>query len=286
MRQKEETMHTEREEKEMPISIQKKLIGINQTPLRRSAADIQYIVVHYVGALGGAQENIDYYAGGSRNASADFFVGHDGEIYQAVDYYQAYSWHCGGGLQGNSGASHYGKCTNKNSIGIEVCVKKRSTATMNATDKDWYFTEQTYQAAVELVKHLMGELSIDADHVIRHYDVTGKICPNPFVYNTGAHTWTGFKKAIASIGGDYMFEVKTVKKGETGNHVLLVQEILRARGFKGKNGKDLLLDKTCDAQTVYAIKQYQKAREKDSPGIIGAVDGIAGPKTLRDMIAL
>lgn len=83
-----------------------------------------------------------------------------------------------------------------------------------------------------------------------------------------------------------MFGMKTVQKSETGNHVLLVQEILRARGFKGKNGKALNLDKICDTQTVYAIKQYQKEREKAEPGIVGAIDGIAGPKTLRDMIAL
>ena len=83
-----------------------------------------------------------------------------------------------------------------------------------------------------------------------------------------------------------MFEMKTVQKGETGNHVLLVQEILRARGFKGKNGQELALDRECGTQTVYAIKQYQKEREKVEPGIVGAIDGIAGPKTLRDMIAL
>ena len=88
-------------------------------------------------------------------------------------------------------------------------------------------------------------------------------------------------------GGDgYMFEMKTVQKGENGNHVLLVQEILKARGFKGKNGQELNLDKDCGANTVYAIKQYQKVRDKANPGICGNVDGIAGPKTLQDMIAL
>ncbi len=83
-----------------------------------------------------------------------------------------------------------------------------------------------------------------------------------------------------------MFGVKTVRKGEKGNHVLLVQEILKARGFKGKDGKDLKLDKDCGDNMVHAIKQYQKAREKVDPGICGGVDGIAGEKTLRDMIAL
>ena len=32
------------------------------------------------------------------------------------------------------------------------------------------------------------------------YDVTGKICPNPYVYNTTKHTWDAFKKAIAESG--------------------------------------------------------------------------------------
>ena len=285
-----------KEKSKMNVKINKKLIKTNQTSLKRSKSDIKYIVVHYVGALGGALDNVNFYAGGNRNASADFFVGHSGEIYQAVDYYNAYSWHCGGGLQGAGGASHYGKCTNKNSVGIEMCVKKRSTVTMNASDKDWYFTDQTYQSTVQLVKYLMEELNIDSAHVIRHYDVNGKICPNPFVYNTGSHTWSKFKSdiksgssnksAAISAGGMFMFKVPIVKKGEVGNHVLLVQEILRARGFKGKDGKALQLDRKCDANTVYAIKQYQKDREKNQPGICGGVDGIAGEKTLRDMIAL
>lgn len=42
----------------------------------------------------------------------------------------------------------------------------------------------------------MEKYQIQADHVIRHYDVTGKICPNPFVYNHTGHTWDAFKEAI------------------------------------------------------------------------------------------
>lgn len=93
---------------------------------------------------------------------------------------------------------------------------------------------------------------------------------------------------IGTQKGDdiYLFELKTVKKGENGNHVLLIQEILKSRGYKGKDGQELKLDKDCGTNTVYAIKQYQKAREKVTPGICGGVDGVAGEKTLRDMIAL
>lgn len=95
-------------------------------------------------------------------------------------------------------------------------------------------------------------------------------------------------QASSTTGGGegFNFKMETVRKGERGNHVLLVQEILKARGFKGKDGKELKLDKDCGVNTVYAIKQYQKAREKVDPGICGGVDGIAGEKTLRDMIAL
>ena len=39
--------------------------------------------------------------------------------------------------------------------------------------------------------------AVPASHVIRHYDVTGKICPNPYVYNTSAHTWDEFKRKIS-----------------------------------------------------------------------------------------
>ena len=85
---------------------------------------------------------------------------------------------------------------------------------------------------------------------------------------------------------NYMFEIPTVKKGEMGNHVLLVQEILSARGYVGKDGKKLQLDRDCGANTVYAIKKYQKEREKNQPGICGRTDGVADKKTLQDMIAL
>ena len=46
----------------------------------------------------------------------------------------------------------------------------------------------------------MQKYGVPASHVIRHYDVTGKICPNPYVYNTTKHTWDAFKKAIAESG--------------------------------------------------------------------------------------
>lgn len=85
----------------------------------------------------------------------------------------------------------------------------------------------------------------------------------------------------ATTGGKYMFEPKTVSKGDNGLSVLLLQEILIARGFKGKDGKPLTLDRTAGTNTIYALTQYQKSRK----GVLEA-DGVCGEKTWRDLIAL
>ena len=75
-----------------------------------------------------------------------------------------------------------------------------------------------------------------------------------------------------------MFNPELVKLGSTGTSVLLLQEILIARGFKGKNGKSLTLSRKADENTIYALKAYQKSRK----GVL-EVDGIAGEKTWKDL---
>ena len=57
-----------------------------------SISRVRYIVVHYVGALGGAKENCAYYGGGSRGASAHYFVGFAGEIWQCGED-KDIAWH-------------------------------------------------------------------------------------------------------------------------------------------------------------------------------------------------
>lgn len=82
-------------------------------------------------------------------------------------------------------------------------------------------------------------------------------------------------------GSSYMFNPETVKAGDKNTSVLLLQEILRARGFKGKNGKALKLTWTADANTIYALKAYQESRKE-----VLEVDGICGPATWKDLIAI
>ena len=174
------------------MEIHRMISSYNYTP--GSTSRIKYIVIHYVGALGGAKANCEYYGGGNRGASAHYYVDFDGSVWQSVED-KNIAWHCG--------ASSYvhPECRNANSLGIEMCVRKRDTSHLNASDKDWYFEDATVKAAAQLVKMLMEKYGVEADHVIRHHDVTGKICPNPFVYNTGSHTWTEFKQLIGASSG-------------------------------------------------------------------------------------
>ena len=162
---------------------------------------IQWLVIHYVGATGDASNNVRYYnQPTTKNASADFFVGHKGDIWQYnPDPRSRYCWAVGGSKYKNGGGMYYGKVTNKNSIHIEMCVKN-STSNMSANSPGWFITEKTLQATIELAKHLMQEYGIPADKVIRHYDVNGKPCPGVVGWNplTGSvAAWKSFHAAIS-----------------------------------------------------------------------------------------
>ena len=71
-------------------------------------------------------------------------------------------------------------------------------------DTDWYFDQKVVDNLVWLTKKLMQQYNIPADHVIRHYDVTGKLCPRPWCgsdtntyYKTsGDEQWNEFRKRI------------------------------------------------------------------------------------------
>ena len=164
------------------LPIQQKLTPYNYTQMQNKKNP--YIVVHYVGAVSTAKNNVDYYAREKLQASAHYFVD-ETSIWQSVlDSNKA--WHCGGGLQGTSGHTFYGKCTNSNSIGIEMCCKKTA-------DGKWYFEEETIKNTVDLIKYLMKKYDVPIDRVIRHYDVTGKNCPAPYV---DENEWSKFKERI------------------------------------------------------------------------------------------
>ena len=136
-----------------------------------------WIVIHYVGAVSSAKANAQYFHSAKRNASASYFVD-EKEIWQVVDDKNA-AWHVGANRYFNS-------CRNTNSIGIEMCCKKENGK--------WYFEPQTIRNTITLTKHLMKKYGIPIERVCRHYDVTRKICPEPFVKDEKA--WQEFLRKV------------------------------------------------------------------------------------------
>lgn len=169
------------------MEINKNITNINRTIMNNRK--IEYIVIHYVGAVSTAESNTKYFKSVNRQASAHYFVD-DNSIWQCVEDKDA-AWHCGGKLQGLKGHTYYKKCLNSNSIGIEMCCYKDINGKLDISEK-------TTNNTINLVKDLMNKYNISTDKVIRHFDVTGKNCPAPFVSNESR--WNKFKK---SLGGNY-----------------------------------------------------------------------------------
>lgn len=168
---------------------------------------IKYIVIHYtagVSSKGGSAANIaSYFASqGSRSASADFIVDDRDIIQYNPDIKNRNCWHCGGSKQGSGGATFYGKCTNSNSIGIEVCSTNRTGKVTNANDPNWSYTDASLKNAMELTKYLMKQYNVPASNVIRHYDVTGKACPGIIGWNGYTKDETKWQQFKAQISGE------------------------------------------------------------------------------------
>ncbi|SHK37614.1 N-acetylmuramoyl-L-alanine amidase [Hathewaya proteolytica DSM 3090] len=169
------------------IPIKKQLIKYNFSKRNNS---IKYIVIHDVGAISSAQNNRDYFAGGNRNSSADFFVDSNNVI-QIIDYNNNYSWAVGDG-RGRNGI------TNSNSISIEMCLESNMQP-----------SEKTIQNTLDLTKQLMNELDIPIERVVRHYDASFKLCPKSFSASNWAK-WNEFKTRLK--GGENKMDKELLNK--------------------------------------------------------------------------
>ena len=185
----------------------------------------KYIVIHYVGATGGAEDNCKYFETVNRNASANYFIGHKGEIWQCVED-DDIAWHCG------AKTYKHPYCRNSNSIGIELWCKKAANGT-------WFFEEATIKSTIELTKELMKKYNIPVSNVIRHYDVTGKICPEPYVRDVQA--WNNLKANL------------TATKPSTGYMVSVTADELNVRKGAGIAYKIVTTVKKGEAFTIVDV---------------------------------
>lgn len=74
-----------------------------------------------------------------------------------------------GGNKLNNGGKYYGKCNNYNSISIEFC---------DILEKD--ISQEQIESAKKLIAYIRKKCP-NVKHIIRHYDVTGKLCPYRYI---------------------------------------------------------------------------------------------------------
>ena len=162
------------------IKINKKIAKSISYGSKRSLKDVKYIVIHYTAGKGDtAKNNATYFAtGNTRQAGAHFFVDKQGEIWKSINMNRI-AWSVGGKYSLSNGAGkYYGKCTNANSVSIELCDCCTNT------------NKKQKLATRKLIRHIQKKCP-NVKTIIRHWDVNGKSCPLPMI-GTDNKKWIKF----------------------------------------------------------------------------------------------
>lgn len=139
------------------MEIKEMLLTHNRPRTKRTRTTA--IAVHYVGNAGSsAIGNRNYFQTTSTSVSSHYIIGLEGEIIRCIPEDEV-SW-----------------CTNQaNSytISIECCHPH----------EDGVFNDKTYKSLVELCADICKRWKLNSlkGGIIRHFDVTGKVCPRGFV---------------------------------------------------------------------------------------------------------
>ena len=161
-----------------PDWVTQELLPLN--PYSRPATPLETIdgvVIHYVGNPGtSAAANRSYFANLALThetyASAHFVVGLEGEVLQCVPLTEI---------------AYCSSQANDHTVSIEVCH----------ADEAGEFSAETMASLLHLTAWLCGEFDLSSADVIRHYDVTGKICPKYYVEHPEA--WESFLSSLDAL---------------------------------------------------------------------------------------
>lgn len=164
------------------LNIKEQLLDVNEYSRPGIALNkVKGIVVHYTANQGtDAEANRNYFnhlpainekKQQKTYASSHFVIGLNGQIIQCIPLNEI---------------AYASNERNSDTISIECCHKTKSGK----------FTDETYQSLVRLTTYLCMKYNLEADDVIRHYDVTGKNCPKYFVEHKAA--WAKFLKEVTT----------------------------------------------------------------------------------------
>lgn len=181
--------------------------GTKSTPKR--------ICVHYTGDCGATAEQLSKYwqnvaAGVFKDkpwswTSAQYIVGLDGEVVRCIP---------------DNEIAYAAANQNADTIHIEVCYRQKSGA----------FEEKSIAALGELVHSLMNKYAIPAGKVVRHYDLTGKLCP---AYYVDENRWAALHERITTESkSSALYRVQVGAFGSKENAEAYMQK-LKIAGFDG-----------------------------------------------------
>lgn len=137
---------------------------------------VRGIVVHYVANPNtSAAANRSYFAGlaqsGATYASSNFIIGLEGEVIQCIPADEV---------------AYASNSRNSDTLSVECCHP----------DETGKFNDETYSSLVRLCADLCNDFGLDPEtDIIRHYDITGKLCPLYFVENEDE--WAHFLRDVS-----------------------------------------------------------------------------------------
>ena len=163
----------------VPDYVQQELLPVNRWSRPGNVLkQIDGVVIHYVGNPGTtADANRNYFeslASGTEDtyASSHFVVGLEGEIIQCIPLTEV---------------AYASKERNSDTVAVEVCHP----------DAGGEFAPDTYRSCVELTAWLCHTFELEpSEDVIRHYDVTGKLCPKYYVEHP--ESWEQFRADVTA----------------------------------------------------------------------------------------
>ena len=148
-------------------------VTLSEVDENRPELDVELLTVNPYSRPGTALEKVNgiviHYTANPTKASSHFVVGLEGEIVQCIP---------------TAEIAYASNDRNSDTISIECCYK----------NEDGSFEQATYDSVIRLTAWLCEKFGLTSEDVIRHYDVTGKLCPLYYVEHEDA--WTQFKKDV------------------------------------------------------------------------------------------
>lgn len=185
---------------------------LNCCVTRSSNRTIKYLAIHYTAGASSAPGRAKGMKSSwekSHRASADFGVDDRDMVQFNPDPKNYYCWAVGDAKTTAGGGASVKDGRNSNTISIEICsTLKKGTSASKPNHEGWYYTEEALNNGIKLAKILMKKYNIPIERVVRHYDISGKLCPGIIGYNNGTIYNTDGTKTSKKNNSDKWKEFK------------------------------------------------------------------------------